>query len=253
MPKRISSRSRWLIYGMDRRHAGNVDALLVLHHAVVLHPAADLPFGGLQHRQPHQSVVQQDGVPGLHVLGQLGVGDGAPALVAGNVVGGQGKAPGRFSAAPARSESSSAAPPAPWCPAWRPPADAAPPAGPPAASRRRLMLVMAAVGEIEPGHVHARLEHLPQHPLPVGGRTQGAYDFCLSHGLSSLLCWGGNPENAPPWAPVGSQGGRKWGPYLSECLAVAAQNVHDLVGHQLLDGLAGRASGTAGDRSPPGC
>ena len=26
--------------------------------------------------------------------------------------------------------------------------------------------------------------------------------------------------------------------YLSECLAVAAQNVHDLVGHQLLDGLA---------------
>ena len=73
-------------------HAGNVDALLVLHHAVVLHPAPDLPFGGLQHRQPHQSVVQQDGVPGLHVLGQLGIGDGAPALVAGNVVGGQGKA-----------------------------------------------------------------------------------------------------------------------------------------------------------------
>ena len=44
-----------------------------------------------------------------------------------------------------------------------------------------LVLRVAAVGEIEPGHVHAGLQHLPQDALPVRGRTEGAHDLCLSH------------------------------------------------------------------------
>ena len=43
------------------------------------------------------------------------------------------------------------------------------------------LLGMGPVGKVQPGHVHAGLQHLPQDALPVRGRTEGAHDLCLSH------------------------------------------------------------------------
>ena len=171
--------------GHGQGHAGYVDALVILHDAAVLHPAADGLGRRLQHRQPHQSVIQQDGVPGVHILRQLGVGDGTARLVALHILNGQGEGlPGGqlhravFEVAQPHLR----------------------PLGVQHGRHRQiqllpqrldgvqpyLMLRVGAVGEIEPGHVHAREHHLPQHALLVGGGAQCTNDLRFSHIMNSF-------------------------------------------------------------------
>ena len=47
-----------------------------------------------------------------------------------------------------------------------------------------LLLLMGAVGEIQPGHIHARQAHLLQSLLILGSRTDGANNFCFPHKAS---------------------------------------------------------------------
>ena len=166
--------------GHGQADARHIDALVVFHGPVVFHPAADVRRCGLQHRQAHQAVVQQDGVAGLHVPGQVGVGDGAALLIPHDVPGGQGE----LLAGPQHDGTCGEG----LQPDLRP-------LGVQHGGHRQaqlrpqglqgvqttLVLRVAAVGEIEPGHVHAGLQHLPQDALPVRGRTEGAHDLCLSH------------------------------------------------------------------------
>jgi hypothetical protein len=46
------------------------------------------------------------------------------------------------------------------------------------------MDLMVAVGEIDAGHIHSGPDHLPQGPLRLGSRTQGADDFGTAHPIS---------------------------------------------------------------------
>ena len=186
-------------------HARDVDALFVLHNAVIFHPAANLAGGGLQHRQPYQTVIQQDGVAGLHILGQIGIGNGAAGLVPGNIVGSQSEALAGFQVNRA---------------VLKGPQPHLRPLGVQHSGHRQmkllpqscqrlqtaLVLVIAAVGKVEPGHVHPRLNHLPQNTLAISGRAQGAYDFCLSHSFPFPLCVE-NQKIRPPAGRWGTQGG----------------------------------------------
>ena len=166
--------------GHTQPHAGDVDPLVILHHAVVLHPAADLRPGSFQHRQPHQTVIQQDGVSRLHVIGQVGIGDGAAVNVSLRLRCGQGKfLPGGQADGTVRKVLQ---------PDLRP-------FGIQHGGNRgvqlfpqsfqgvqpRFMFRMGTVGKVEPGHIHPCQNHLPQNAFLVRRRPQGAYDFCFPH------------------------------------------------------------------------
>ena len=168
--------------GHGQPDVGDVDALVVLHGAVVFHPAADVGGIGLQHGQTDQAVIQQDGVALLHVAGQLGVSDGAAGLVAHDILRGQSE----LLAGAQRHRA--------VCEALQPNFRALGvqhgrhrevqllPQGL-QALQSGLMLRMGAVGKVEPGHVHAGPHHLAQHALPVRGRAQRANNLGFSHYL----------------------------------------------------------------------
>ena len=127
-------------------------------------------MGGLQHRQPHQAVVQQDGIPLLHIAGQVGVGDGAAVGVALQLRGGQGELLACRQADGALREI---------------PQPDLRPLGVQHGGHRGvqllpqglqhfqpgIMLFVGAVGKVEAGHVHARQDHLPQDPVLIRGRS----------------------------------------------------------------------------------
>ena len=77
--------------GHIQPHTGDIDPLVVLHITVIFHSAADLRLAGLQNSQPHQTVVQQDGISRFDVTGQFSVGDGTAVRIALHLNGGQGK------------------------------------------------------------------------------------------------------------------------------------------------------------------
>ena len=70
-------------------YARDVDALFVLHNAVIFHPAANLAGSGLQHRQPYQTVIQQDGIARLNILRQVLIGNGCALCGTHDLFGGQ--------------------------------------------------------------------------------------------------------------------------------------------------------------------
>ena len=166
--------------GHGQPDAGDVDALVVFHDAAVFHMAADIRVGGVQDRHAHQSVVQQNGVAGLHVAGQIVIGDGAARLVAHHLPGGQRELRIGLEFHGAVREGLQ--------PDLRP-------LGVQHGGNGQIQLLaqglqrvqsglvafMGAVGKIETSHVHARQRHLPQDALSIRGGAQRAHDFRLSH------------------------------------------------------------------------
>ena len=43
------------------------------------------------------------------------------------------------------------------------------------------MLFVGAVGEVQAGDIHARVDHAAEGLAVFGGRADGAYNFCFSH------------------------------------------------------------------------
>ena len=166
--------------GQREADTGNVDALAVFHDTVVLYPAADGGGGGVQHGQSHQTVIQQNGVSRLHILGQLGVGDGAAVLVTHDILGGQGELlPGvQHHGAVGKGLQ----------PDLRP-------LGIQHGGHRQvqlfpqglqliqpgLVLLVRSMREVKAGHVHSGQQHFPQDALPVCGGTQSAHDLGFPH------------------------------------------------------------------------
>ena len=180
--------------GQGEADPGNVDALAVFHDTVVFHPAADGGGGGFQHGQPHQTVVQQNGVPNFHVPGQLGISDRAAALIAHNILSGQGEllsGPQGYGALGKGSQ-----------PDLRP-------LGIQHGGHRQiqlfpqslqriqtgLVLLVRPVGKIETGHVHTGQHHFPQDAFPVRGGAQGAHDLGLSHMATTFQKSNGNSHS----------------------------------------------------------
>ena len=64
---------------------------MILHITVIFHSAADLRLAGLQNSQPHQTIVQQDGISRFDVTGQFSVGNGTAVRIALHLNGGQGE------------------------------------------------------------------------------------------------------------------------------------------------------------------
>ena len=161
-------------------HAGHVDTLVVLHDAVIFHAAANFCGGGLQHSQTDQAVIEQNGVSFLHVSGQIRIGNGAAVYISGNILRGQCKlrAGHQFHRAILKGFEPDLGPlgiqhgrhgPMQFLPQGL--QDIQP----------GLVLFMAAVGEIKPGHIHSGQDHIPQHTLPVCGGAQCADNLRLSH------------------------------------------------------------------------
>ncbi len=157
---------------------------------------------GLFHGEAHQPVVQEDGVAGLHVLGELGIGDGAAGLISGEIVGSESKALACFQGDGAGLEGAQ--------PDFRA-------LGVQHGCHGQIqltaqgfqhlktaqVLLVAAVGEVEAGHIHTRQKHLPQHALPVGSRAKGTYYLGFPYhnkiSLSFIKGRHGAPESrAPP-------------------------------------------------------
>ena len=136
--------------------------------------------GGLQHRQAHQSVIQQNGVAGFHILGKLSIGDGTAGFVTRDILGGEGEILAGFEHHGAVAE--------------RPQPDLGA-LGVQHGGYRQIqflpqgleliqtlfMLFVTAMGKVEAGHIHSRQEHFPQHALPVGGGAKCADDLGFSH------------------------------------------------------------------------
>jgi len=61
----------------------------------------------------------------------------------------------------------------------------------------RLMLRVGPVGKVEAGHVHSRLDHLPQDAFPVRGGAKGTYNLCLSHLTHSFRHFKRNADSLP--------------------------------------------------------
>lgn len=157
-----------------------VDALAVLDAAAVFHPAHHVGAIYPQHRQADKAVIQQNGSAGHHVPGQVPIGNRAAVHAALAVVGGKGELL-------ALREH--------CCAAFKGAQTDLRSLGVQQCGHRQVhllpqslegvqpffVLFVAAVGEVEPGHIHARKKHIPQDLRGIGGGPQSADDFCFTH------------------------------------------------------------------------
>ena len=178
-------------------HAGHIDAFVVAQHAAGNYAAKNVCAGQVFHLQFDQSVVEQDAVADMKVLGQGVIGDGYATFAAGKVPAGQGKAV-------AGSQSDR-----PVCKCADTDfrafgvqnggyGDPLLPAGRAQLFEHGQMARMAAVGEVEPGGVHAAAQQGAEHGVAAAGRAERADDFCFSHhalmssfretGMAGRLC-----------------------------------------------------------------
>ena len=132
------------------------------------------------HRQADQAVVQKDGVAGLDVLRKLFIRDGADGLVAVQLAGGQREVLALFQLRAAVFKVAQA--------------DfgalGVQQGGHGALHlvaqglqliKAGLLLLVRAMGKVEPGHIHAGQDHLFHHVALVGRGAKGADDLCFAH------------------------------------------------------------------------
>ena len=182
--------------GHIQPHTGDIDPLVVLHITVIFHPAADLRLAGLQNGQPHQAVVQQDGIPCLDVTGQFSVGDGTAVRIALHLNGGQGEflTGGQMDPSTGKVLQTNLRALSIQHGRHR---------GVQLFPQRlqrvqpRLMLRVGPVGKVEAGHVHSCPDHLPQDAFPVRGGAKGTYNLCLSHLTHSFRHFKRNADSLP--------------------------------------------------------
>ncbi len=166
--------------------AGEGHALAVGQLAAHRHAAADLAVYDLHHVQRQQAVGQQHAVAGFQVVGQALVVDGHAGLVAGHVVHAQREHLALLQRDLAVLEGLDAV--------FRAlgvqhDGDGLIQALPHLLDVGDLLgvLLVGAVGEVDAGHVHARLHHRREGLGRLAGGADGADDLGLAHG-DCLLC-----------------------------------------------------------------
>ena len=168
--------------GHAQLHIRHVNALAVGDYAVVVHRAYDLAGGKAAHRHAHQAVVDEDGGSLMDIARQLGIGDGGALRVAHNALGAQRKGlplhqlhlavfkrfQADFRALGIQHNGNGQV---------QLLAD-----GLDAVDVMQMRFVRA-MGKVQPGHIHAGEDQLPQDRILLGGRAQRAYDlgFAMDH------------------------------------------------------------------------
>ena len=172
--------------GEQDMYVGDVDGLVAGQGTAVLHLAVNLAALNLLHQQLDEPVVHQNPTAGLHLIVEVGVGDGDPVLIAGHVLGGEDElvphvqgdgAVGEgldadFGALGVQNGGHRGAQDVP---------------GVAELLEHGQMAFVGAVGEVEPGGVHAAANQLDQHFLVVHRGAQGADDFCFTHTFHNVI------------------------------------------------------------------
>ena len=167
-------------------YAGDIDALVGREGAAILHGAADVLSIDLLYLQSHQAVVNEDLLACGYLFMEFRIGDGDQVHVPLHLAGGQGKE----IACLQRDRLGLKTPNADlralgiqdgchWAAHGVP---------------HRLeqvqavqMLLMAAMGKVKTGRVHAGADQGTDHVLVIHGGAQGADNFCLSQHHTSFL------------------------------------------------------------------
>ena len=128
----------------------------------------------------HKAVVHQDPVPYGQVLNEALIGDGDPGLVALHILGGEGEGVAVVQVDLSVLEGLD---PVLGALGVQHDGDGQAQLLPDLFDEVHLflLLLMGAVGEIQPGHVHAGQAHLGQGLLVLAGRADGADDLCFAH------------------------------------------------------------------------
>ena len=166
--------------GHRQANAGNIDALVILHHTVIEHLAADGSIGGIQHGHADQTIIQQNGIAGFHIAGQVIISNGALGFIAFHHSGIQGefRAALQFNKAIFEGLQTNFGT-----------------LGVQQCGDRQIHLLtqcfqrvqtsfvagVVTVGKVEACHVHTGFQHAPQNALTVSGRAKGTDDFGFSH------------------------------------------------------------------------
>ena len=171
--------------GLLEHLVGEAHTLAVGHLAPGQHLADHVGVGSFLHLEDQQTVVHQHPVAALEVIGQPGIADGDVVLVALLLPGGKGEgiplpdldlpvfkgADAILRTLGVQHNGNGQAQLLPH-----------------ALDELDLLtvLLVGAMGKVQPGHIHARLTQAGQRLL-VTGRADGAYDLCFTHN-HSLLC-----------------------------------------------------------------
>ena len=160
-------------------YAGDIDALVGREGAAILHGAADVLSIDLLYLQSHQAVVNEDLLACGYLFMEFRIGDGDQAPVPLHLAGGQGEGVARLQGDGLGFKASDADLRALGVQDGRHRAAHGVP--------YRLeqvqavqMLLMAAMGKVETGRVHAGADQGADHILVVHSGTQGADNFRFS-------------------------------------------------------------------------
>ena len=169
----------------DERHGKlcprHIHTLVVGHRALVEHPAYNVCIGNAQHRQLHQSVIDQYPAARLDIMHQFFIGNGNFCFVSLDLICSQCKRLALFQQH--------------LLVILEVPQTNLRPLGIQHGCHRQIqffpdflynfqpaqLFLMVAVGEIKTGNVHALQHQLADHLLALTCRSQCTYDFCFSH------------------------------------------------------------------------
>ena len=166
--------------GQGDGHAGDVDALVVGEDAASDDGAVDVVAAHLRHLQLHKAVVDEHPAARLQLVAEVDVGDGNTGPVAGHVVGGEGEGRACRQRHRAVREGTDADLRAFGVQNGGHRAAQIVPDALKAGEHGQMRFV-SAVGEVEPGGVHAGQNELFHGGLVARGGAEGADDFCFSH------------------------------------------------------------------------
>ena len=167
-------------------NAGDVDALLGLDDAVILDGADNIGTLDSVDGKLDQAVIQHDAATGLHIAGQILIGDGADFVGALDLAGGQGEfLPGHqlFGAIGKGAKTNFGTLGVQHgchgqIQLLRQGAQQAVTTG---------VFLVIAVGEVKTGNVHTVFQQLTQNAGLIGRGTHSANNLCLTHKMYLLM------------------------------------------------------------------